>query len=171
MSLARGESVTAAPERVNSEPIEAERFWNSLERVAIDFARRMGCDVEMSDGRRHFRGKPRPGRRVEVRYQVVEHETAGPEQVAFTLNIGVGGAFIVTTDPPSPGAILTLALTVPPGERKIPVKADVRWIADGDDDPVHGMGVRFHGLDVEQLHVLNEYFASLPAMLDHDELA
>src|SRR4051812_16598207 len=122
----------------------------------------------MSDGRRHFRGKPRPGRKVEVRYQLIDQDgngEPGAELTAFTLNIGVGGAVIVTADPAPPGSELALSLSVPPSDRRIPVKADVRWISDGDDDPVHGMGVRFHGLDVEQIHVLNEYFASLPAML------
>ena len=33
----------------------------------------------------------------------------------------------------------------------------------------HGMGVKFAGLDVEQLMALNEYFASLTSTMDHDE--
>jgi hypothetical protein len=31
------------------------------------------------------------------------------------------------------------------------------------------MGVKFSGLDVDQLLALNEYFASLTSTVDHDE--
>jgi len=122
--------------------------------------------------RGHFRGKPRPGRRVAVRYRVVENGEAGSEQTAFTKNIGVGGAFIITSDPAPPGASLQIALAVPQSQRALEVTADVRWIVDGKhDEPVreHGMGVKFNGLDVDQLLALNEYFASLTATVDIDE--
>lgn len=122
--------------------------------------------------RDHFRGKPRPGRRVEVRYRVVERGEAGPELRAFTKNIGVGGAFIMTEDPAPPGAALQIDLTVPQAVKTIEVQAEVRWIIDGKhDEPKaeHGMGVKFNGLDVEQLLALNEYFASLTSTVDIDE--
>jgi hypothetical protein len=126
--------------------------------------------------RGHFRGKARSGRRVEVRYRVLEHGLLSEEQRAFTKNIGVGGAFIMTTDPPPPGAALHLAIQVPATggtiDRAIDVKGDVRWIVDGKhDEPEaeHGMGVKFHALEVEQLIQLNEYFASLTTTYDLDE--
>ena len=122
--------------------------------------------------RDHFRGKPRPGRRVEVRYRVVDRGQLSDEVRAYTKNIGVGGAFILSTDPPPPGASLQIAVTVPAAARAIEVRADVRWIVDGKhDEPTgeHGMGVKFHSLDVEQLLALNEYFASLTATVDIDE--
>ena len=130
----------------------------------------------MADSKRerrdHFRGKPRPGRRVEVRYRVLEHGQLGDEQRAFTKNIGVGGAFILTADPPPPGAALHIAVNVPATHKPIDVKGEIRWIVDGKhDEPTgeHGMGVKFHALDVEQLLALNEYFASLTATVDIDE--
>jgi uncharacterized protein (TIGR02266 family) len=122
--------------------------------------------------RGHFRGKPRPGRRVEVRYRVVENGEPGAEQTAFTKNIGVGGAFIITGDPAPPGAALQISVAVPQSQRPIEVTGDVRWIVDGKhDEPLreHGMGVKFNGLDVDQLLALNEYFASLTATVDIDE--
>jgi Tfp pilus assembly protein PilZ len=122
--------------------------------------------------RKHFRGKPRPGRRVEVRYRTLEHGQLSDEQRAFTKNIGVGGAFIFTTDPAPPGASLLIALLVPASGKLIEVKGDVRWIVDGghdEPDGEHGMGVRFQQLDVDQLLALNEYFASLTATVDLDE--
>ena len=122
--------------------------------------------------RGYFRGKPRPGRRVEVRYRVLDGTDQPPEHLAFTKNIGVGGAFILTPEPPAPGAELQIALTVPNARNPIEVTAEVRWIVDGKhDEPEreHGMGVRFFGLDVDQLLALNEYFASLTSTVDVDE--
>ena len=106
--------------------------------------------------RSHFRGRPRPGRRIEVRYAAPSGTHA-----AFTRNIGVGGAFIVTTTPEKPGTLLTLTLAVPTTHEPIQVKAEVRWTTPGGDDVPGGMGVKFHALEVEELLQLNEYFASL----------
>jgi len=122
--------------------------------------------------RGHFRGKARPGRRVEVRYRIIEHGILSDEQRAYTKNIGVGGAFIITPDPPAPGTVLQIALQVPAATRPIEVRGDVRWIVDAEDDAderEQGMGVKFAGLDVEQLMALNEYFGSLTSTMDHDE--
>jgi uncharacterized protein (TIGR02266 family) len=107
---------------------------------------------EKRERRNHFRGKPRPGRRVEVHYAVGDR----PAQKAYTRNIGVGGAFIVTSTSEKPGTTLTLTLHVP-NAAPLHVKAEVRWMSE--DPP--GMGVKFFGLEVEQLLQLNEYFASL----------
>lgn len=124
---------------------------------------------EKRERRNHFRGKPRPGRRVEVQYRLVDGTGEEHEPLkAFTRNIGVGGAFIVTEDPAAPGCELQLTIQIPTG-KKIDVRGEVRWIADGEDDAVHGMGVKFHGLDVDQLLELNEYFTSLTNIVDHDE--
>jgi hypothetical protein len=106
--------------------------------------------------RSHFRGKPRPGRRVEVEYRL----EGQPARSAFTRNIGVGGAFIVTGDerPPAPGTPVSLTLLVPPDHR-LAVSAEVRWVVTEGDQP--GMGVRFLALEVDELLELNEYFATL----------
>jgi hypothetical protein len=115
----------------------------------------------------HFRGKPRPGRRVEVSYA---KEGTTPT-LGFTKNIGVGGAFILTSQPSAPGTRLNVVLKVPSGPA-IEVDAEVRWIIDGkrgEPEAEQGMGVKFSGLRVEQLMALNEYFASLTATVDIDE--
>ncbi len=116
---------------------------------------------DKGERRGHFRGKPRPGRRVQVRYQV----SGGEEVSAHTKNIGVGGAFIVVADPPKVGTHLRLWIEMPNTGSALEVRAEVRWIASS---PEPGMGVRFAGLDVDQLLALNEYFASLTATVDHD---
>jgi uncharacterized protein (TIGR02266 family) len=122
--------------------------------------------------RGHFRGKPRPGRRVEVRYRLVERSALSEEHQAFTKNIGVGGAFIITRDPPPPGTSLQIIVQVPATHKPIELRGDVRWIVDGQhNEPPseHGMGVKFHTLDVDQLLAFNEYFASLTTTVDIDE--
>ena len=121
--------------------------------------------------RDHFRGKPRPGRRVQVRYRVMEHGQLSDEHRAVTKNVGIGGAFILTTDPAPPGSAVQLTLEVPT-QKPIEIHGNVRWIVDGKhDEPAgeHGMGIKFNSLDVDQLLALNEYFASLTATLDIDE--
>jgi uncharacterized protein (TIGR02266 family) len=123
--------------------------------------------------RGHFRGKARPGRRVEVRFRVLDNGHLSEEQRAFTKNIGVGGAFICTASPPPPGSSLLVMLQVPASARPLEVRGEIRWILDGrhDEDPAeHGMGIRFHSLDVDQLMALNEYFASLTTTADIDEV-
>src|SRR5262249_55747528 len=125
---------------------------------------------EKRERRSHFRGKPRPGRRVEVTYRVIDQngEESEPSR-AYTRNIGVGGAFIETEDPPPPGSGLVLSGRVPTSKKKIAMRGEVRWISDGELDAVHGMGVKFHGLEVDHLLELNEYFTSLTSALDQDE--
>ncbi len=96
----------------------------------------------------------------------VRFQTAGePEIRAHTKNIGVGGAFIITPKPPAIGTHLRLTIEIPSGPSSIEIRAEVRWIVAAGDDG--GMGVRFSGLDVDQLLQLNEYFASLTATEEH----
>jgi uncharacterized protein (TIGR02266 family) len=118
--------------------------------------------MEKRERRAHYRGKPRPGRRVEVTVTVA----GGGSFRAYTRNIGVGGAFIVTTTPERAGTALTLSLTVPSLPQTLVVKAEVRWNTPGDAYDPPGMGVKFFGLEVEELLALNEYFASLTGRED-----
>ena len=78
--------------------------------TALAYSRDHEIVAESKRERRgHFRGKARPGRRVEVRYRVFEHGQLSEEQRAYTKNIGVGGAFIITPDPAPPGTTLQIA--------------------------------------------------------------
>ncbi len=115
----------------------------------------------------HFRGKPRPAEAVEILYQLPGEE----ERKAFTKNIGVGGAFVLMLSPPKTGTLVELQVIVPTSKAPIPIKGEVRWIVDGKrGEPAdqHGMGVKFQALNVDQLLVLNEYFASITQTVDHD---
>ena len=111
--------------------------------------------AENRERRNHFRGKPRPGRRVDVEYVLA----GGKPLKAFTRDVGVGGAYIVTTDPAAPGTPLQVTLLVPGGDGRVSVRAEVRWAAPAGDPP--GMGVKFLALEVDELLQLNEYFSSL----------
>jgi hypothetical protein len=108
--------------------------------------------------RQHFRGKPRPGRRLAIRYRL-----RGGEWIkAETRNIGVGGAFIATTDPMPPGSPVEIELDVPTCEKPLILRGQVRWAQDGmGEDPDGGMGVQFQDIDIDVLLELNDYFASL----------
>ena len=115
----------------------------------------------MADVRRerrsHFRGKPRPGRRVEVSFTAADGSTVR----AHTRNIGVGGAFVVTATPEAPGAAIVLTVHVPTASAPIRLRGEVRWTTPATEAGPGGMGLRFDHLDVEALLDLNEYFASL----------
>lgn len=112
---------------------------------------------ENRERRNHFRGKPRPGRRVDVEVR----QEGQPALKAHTQNVGVGGAFIVCAAPPAPGTLLEVSLLVPGNAASghITVKAEVRWtVPEGE---LTGMGVKFLSLEVDELLALNEYFATL----------
>ena len=110
--------------------------------------------------RSHFRGKPRPGRRVEVSFTAED----GTRERAHTRNIGVGGAFVVTTRPVRAGTPLTLSVHIPTATQPLEIAGEVRWLAGGEEQP--GMGIRFGSIDVETQLQLNEYFASLTGRED-----
>jgi hypothetical protein len=114
---------------------------------------------------RHFRRLPRPGRRVLLRYTV----DGGAPLSAYTVNIGIGGAFIESGAPPPPGTRLDVQLEVPPVGPMITVHADVRWIGTSDDGGVRGMGVQFRELGEAEHQMLEDWFGSFTDTLDFDE--
>lgn len=89
----------------------------------------------------------------------------GPSQAA-TLNIGTGGAFILTAEPAPTGARLEVEVDLPDGG-VLALAADVRWIGEGDG--AAGMGVRFTPADDATRDALSEHFGYIPATLDFDE--
>lgn len=122
-------------------------------------------------GRDHYRGKARVGRRVEVAFRAAEATNPNVDQKLFTKNIGVGGAFLLTTDPLPTGTKLSVTLTVPTRPLPLTIAAEVRWIIDGKhDEPEseHGMGVKFSAIAVDDLLLLNEFFSSIPDSIDID---
>ncbi len=113
------------------------------------------ADGPEHERRHHFRGKPRPGRVLPVKFRA-----AGDTGwvVAETRNIGVGGAFIASPLVQPIGASLTVLLTLPTTDQVFTLPAVVRWASTGPDG---GMGVQFVGVDVDVLLELNDYFSTL----------
>jgi uncharacterized protein (TIGR02266 family) len=109
--------------------------------------------------RQHFRGKPRPGRRLSIRYRI----DGGSWISAETRNIGVGGAFIATADLARSGSPVEIELEVPTCDKPLILKGHVRWAQGGEvggtDDA--GMGVQFQDVDIDVLLELNDYVSSL----------
>lgn len=100
-----------------------------------------------------------------MHYRVLDDDRPGPPQIAHTLDIGVGGAFVVTASPPPPGTTLELVLQIPAVNQPIVVRAEVRWVRRAHELPSseRGMGVKFAALEVDQLLSLSDYFAALTA--------
>ena len=109
--------------------------------------------------RAHFRGKARPGRRVEIEYRRKDTDEA-PLIQAFTRNIGVGGAFVATASPEPLGAQLRVSIRIPTSERALELNAEVRWVSAGEASE-SGMGLKFQNVDVEQLLHQGSHFRRL----------
>src|SRR6185503_2835386 len=114
--------------------------------------------------RAHFRGRPRTGRKVELRFRC-DGSSAG-SVVATTRDIGVGGAFIATDQPCAVGAGLDVDIDVPGQTRPICLRAEVRWVAEAGPEREGGMGVKFANLDVDALLALSDFFAQIAAAGD-----
>ena len=118
----------------------------------------------------HFRRKPRPGGRVAVRWRWLQSDGATSElHSGWTANLGLGGAFIETDAAHARGAQLTLEVELPPAERTVSLRAEVRWVAATGDEGEAGMGVHFLGVTEEVAAALVEYFGTLTDTVDHDE--
>lgn len=105
--------------------------------------------------RQFFRGKARPGRVMPIRFKTTLH----PAWIsAETRNIGVGGAYIMTSEIQEVGAPLTVELTLPTTDRVFALPSIVRWASAAA--PV-GMGIQFVGVDFDILLELNDYFSTL----------
>lgn len=128
--------------------------------------------------RGHFRGKARHGRALPVR--IAANPTGAPVTKAVdaswrdaqTLDIGVGGAFIVDSDLLI-GAHLWVELQLSTTAQRFVLPAVVRWVGKrstaaltGSADAhqpssVRGGGVQFVDVDVDVLLELNDYFEDL----------
>lgn len=103
--------------------------------------------------RQYFRGKSRPGRVLQVRFKTALHPTW---IAAETRDIGVGGAFILSSEVQPTGTALTMEFSLPTSDQVFTLPAIVRWANDAE-----GMGVQFVGVDVDILLELNDYFSTL----------
>ena len=128
-------------------------------------------DIELRGERRaHFRGRSRPGRRVDLQYQRADRglTKAGiARATAVTADIGVGGAFLLTKHPEDVGTTLTISLQVPNHRHDLVLEAEVRWASEETstyNESVTrkaGMGIKFAPLSVDALLILQQYFSTL----------
>lgn len=93
----------------------------------------------------HMSSVARPGR-IDSRVPVVVH-LGGERLTAETRNIGLGGVFVATREPPPVGQRISLHLALPQWDEPLTVDGEVRWVRFGDDvgphDGVSGVGVKF----------------------------
>lgn len=91
-----------------------------------------------------FRGERQSHARAPVRF-AVEYTLAGTGGRGTCLNLSRGGMFIATTDPVSPGAVLSLTFTLPNLSHTFSVLARVTWMHEVEvaSDATNGMGVQF----------------------------
>ena len=101
--------------------------------------------------------------RIDLRVPVIF--SLGGEQVAAeTRNVGLGGVFVATREPPPIGERVSLHLTLPDWDESHFVFGEVRW-ARGSDEGLYplggsGMGVRFVKLSLHVAAVLDSLIRS-----------
>jgi hypothetical protein len=118
-----------------------------------------GMSDHSHERRRHFRGKPRPGRVLPVRFRV----GGGAWRTGETRNVGVGGAFIADADGVAVGDAIEIELQLPSCDHALPLRGIVRraGVASESGGSEKGIGVEFLEVDVDVLLELNDYFATL----------
>lgn len=80
----------------------------------------------------------------------------GKKLVSYLGNLGLGGLYIRTTEPPPAGTAIQLLLDVPAGE--VRARALVQR-----SDPKEGMGVKFIAMEREHRGRLAQWLKMLPA--------
>jgi PilZ domain len=73
---------------------------------------------------------------------ILAWQTANKREVSRVVNLGMGGLYICTSEPPPPGTFIQLLLDVPTGE--VRARAIVQR-----SKPKEGMGVRFVAMQQE----------------------
>lgn len=128
----------------------------------------MGVEIR-GERRSHFRGRSRPGRRVDLQYRRADGDNTADGSIIATVvtaNIGVGGAYLLTAAPEPTGTRISVSLAVPDMPRALLLEAEVRWAvheseAGAPGNPGAGMGIKFAALDVDSLVALQNYFSTL----------
>ena len=104
----------------------------------------------------------RPGR-IDLRVPVVIR-LGGESVTAETRNIGLGGVFVATPEPPPVGHKISLQLALPQWDESLAVDGEVRWVRAGDDiglqDVVPGVGVKFVKLPLYVAAALDNFVRS-----------
>jgi uncharacterized protein (TIGR02266 family) len=108
----------------------------------------------------HFRGSSRPQAAVEVRIHRLW--ATSPEPLpAYTRDIGIGGAFVVTDECLERGERVRLVLAAPTAWQPLAIEAEVAWWREGGDQGPAGVGMRFVAPDDDQAVALRDLVAAL----------
>jgi hypothetical protein len=98
----------------------------------------VGISVSLAipnDNRRHFRLSSPKG-------TILAWQTGNKREVSRLVNLGLGGLYIRTSEPPPPGTFIQLLIDVPTGE--VRARAIVQT-----SKPREGMGVKFVAMQQE----------------------
>src|SRR5437899_9840083 len=111
----------------------------------------------MVPGRDHFRRQPRARLRLRARIVLPREQAAAPPAAVdcTTRDLGLGGAFLLTSLGIDPGDRLTVELSSPFSWEPLRLKAVVRRRSEGTAGEPPGLGVAFVDLgqrDVVALH-------------------
>ncbi|MBX3246892.1 MAG: PilZ domain-containing protein [Myxococcales bacterium] len=94
--------------------------------------------------------------RLRVSYRI----GAALEQEGTTVDISLGGAFVLARRLPEVGQPLVLQLSTPTAWDPLEIPSHVRWLDDGSRGGAMGFGVRFEGLTRGQATALHELLQS-----------
>jgi uncharacterized protein (TIGR02266 family) len=101
--------------------------------------------------------------RFDLRVPVI-FGVGGRQVTAETRNIGLGGVFVATHEPPPIGERVSLHLALPDWDESHFVTGEVRWVRDADDSPhpteSSGMGVKFIKLSLYVAAALDNFVRS-----------
>jgi Tfp pilus assembly protein PilZ len=76
------------------------------------------------------------------------------EHAGVTHDVSIAGAFIETDSPLPVGERVRIFLASPSAWEPLEVRAEVRWVKDGDDGEPSGLGVCFDALSAEDAGAL-----------------
>lgn len=113
--------------------------------------------------REHFRGRATPGNRVDLSYRRADGQltaTGENERQLVAINLGVGGAFLLSQTLEEVRSLLKIHLHIPGEKDSLRIEGEVAWTKTGDLGEA-GMGVQFGQLDTSALLALGNYFAKL----------
>lgn len=119
--------------------------------------------IPAGERREHFRGRSTPGNRVDLSYRRADGNqtlTGENESHVVAINLGVGGAYLLSQTPEPVGSLLKIHLHIPGEEDALRIEGEVAWTKDGKLGDA-GMGVQFAQLDTAALLALGNYFAKL----------
>jgi Tfp pilus assembly protein PilZ len=106
----------------------------------------------------HFRRSSRTPVGLRARYRKDEPGSA-LEKAGRVSDLGMGGAFVETNDPPAVGVKVCLIFGTPTAWDPLELPAEVRWVKH---DRPSGFGVRFRALTPAQASALTELVRNNP---------